>query len=461
MRQLETLFVIEATRAVPITSVQVNDWPTVKANLPTSHVRQAEVVGFEAKAGTILVLQGQDGAPERVIFGLGKEQGDEWSDFLPAKLLNLPEGIYRFETAPRNAERAVLALALQAYNFDRYKAKPFELKVQFITPQGVNLPAILAQARAIYRGRDLINTPANDLGTQELAAMAQSVAQVFGAGVKITVGEALEKGFPLIHAVGKASPRMPLLFDMVWGKLDAPKITLVGKGVVFDTGGLDIKPANAMLLMKKDMGGAATALALAEMIMAANLNVRLRLLIPSAENAIAGNAFRPNDIYPSRKGMTVEIGDTDAEGRLILADALALADEESPDYIFNFATLTGAARVAMGPEVVPFFSTSDDLAAQLSAASVQVEDPLWRLPFWQGYDGWLKGNVADLSSTGSKTGAGCITAALFLKRFVENAKHFAHFDVFAWNPSSSPARPEGGEILAARAVFEVIKGLQK
>ncbi len=464
MKDFTHIFVNNAPNSIAIVCVNQAQWLAAKTQMYPSYQRQSDMAQFEAKAGTVLVLLGADGTIDDVYFGLGDETKADLAIMTMAKLHSaLPTGVYHFETLPQHAELAMLALALQAYSFDRYKSKPTEHKVQFITPAGVDMDAVLAQARAIYRGRSLINTPANDLGTEELAAAVQEVGTQFGAKVTVHKGKGFETQFPLIHAVGKASPRPPLLVDLRWGQgnVGAPKVTIVGKGVVFDTGGLDIKPASGMLLMKKDMGGAATALACAEMIMAAGLKVQLRLLIPSAENSIAGNAFRPSDIYPSRKGLTVEIGDTDAEGRLLLADALALADEESPDYIFNFATLTGAARVAMGPEVMPFFTTDDALATQLYDAGVRLEDPLWRLPFWMGYDGWLKSSLADVHSTGTRSGGGVITAALFLKRFVEKTKVFTHFDVFGWVASASPAHPEGGEIFAARAVVDVVKGISE
>jgi leucyl aminopeptidase len=313
-------------------------------------------------------------------------------------------------------------------------------------------------ADAICLGRDLINTPAEDMGPSELEAAVRSLSKRHKASVKVIRGTALKKGFPMIHAVGRASDDAPRLIDMTWGPARAPKVTLVGKGVCFDTGGLDIKPAAGMALMKKDMGGAAAVLALASMIMSARLNVRLRVLIPAVENAIAGNAFRPGDVLTSRKGITVEIGNTDAEGRLVLADALHLADGEKPDLLVDMATLTGAARVALGPDLPPFYTSDDALADELARHGTATADPLWRLPFWQRYHDMISSRVADINNAGTGGFAGSITAALFLERFVEQAKSYVHLDIFGWVPAARPARPAGGEPQAARALFALIAG---
>ncbi len=306
-------------------------------------------------------------------------------------------------------------------------------------------------------GRDLINTPTNDMGVPELVAAAQQLAQSHKAQVHLVEGEELAQDFPLIHAVGKGAAQAPCLLDMSWGDVSAPKVTLVGKGVVFDTGGLDLKPANAMFLMKKDMGGAATALALAHMIMAAHLPVRLRVILPIVENSVSGASFRPSDIIRCRKGICVEIGDTDAEGRLILADALALADEENPDLLVDLATLTGAARVALGPDLPPFYTFDDRLAQELAQAAFDVHDPLWRMPLWAPYATMLDSKNADTSNISSGGFAGSITAALFLAKFVEKAKSWVHLDIYGWTPDARPGRPVGGEIQAARALFELLQ----
>ena len=305
--------------------------------------------------------------------------------------------------------------------------------------------------------RDLVNTPANDLGPAGLEAAALRLAKAFGAKVKVIRGaDLLKQNFPLIHAVGRASASAPRLVDFTWGPPRAPKVTLVGKGVCFDTGGLDIKPSSSMLLMKKDMGGAATALGLAQMIMAAKLKVRLRVLLPIVENSISSDAFRPSDIFPSRKGLSVEIGNTDAEGRLILADALTLADDEAPELLFDFATLTGAARVALGPELPPFYTGSDALARDIARHGEAVNDPVWRMPLWNPYDRWLDGKISDLNSAPGGGFAGSITAALFLRRFVEKTVNWAHFDIYAWTPAARPGRPEGGESQSARLLFDLL-----
>ena len=312
-------------------------------------------------------------------------------------------------------------------------------------------------AEAVGLARDLINTPANDMGPEELEAAARELATRFGARVSSIVGdELLRQNFPLIHAVGMASTRAPRLIDFTWGDASHPKVTLVGKGVCFDTGGVDLKPASGMLIMKKDMGGAANVLALAQMIMDAKLKVRLRVLIPAVENSVAGNAFRPLDIFPSRKGPTVEIGNTDAEGRLVLADALALADEETPDLLIDLGTLTGAARVALGPDLPPFYTDDDALAADVAHCAYAENDPLWRMPLWGPYDAWLDSKVANINNAPANGFAGSITCALFLQRFVESAASWLHVDIYGWTPSAKPGRPEGGECQAARALYALL-----
>jgi leucyl aminopeptidase len=307
-------------------------------------------------------------------------------------------------------------------------------------------------------GRDLINTPANDLGPDGLEAAARRLADKHGADLEVIVGDdLLKQNFPMIHAVGRASATPPRLIDIRWGRADAPRVTVIGKGVTFDTGGVNVKPESAMLLMKKDMGGAAAALALADMVIGADLPVRLRVLVPAVENMISGSAFRPGDVLQSRKGLTVEIGNTDAEGRLILADALALADEEQPELVIDYATLTGAARVALGPDLPPFYTEDDALAADLARLGEAVNDPVWRLPLWPPYAALLDSRVADTNHISGGPFAGSITAALFLRRFATAAKAHVHFDVYAWNPKPKPARPEGGEVQGARLVYALLK----
>jgi len=322
-------------------------------------------------------------------------------------------------------------------------------------PDGIDGDDLTRIVEGVTLARDLINTPSNDMGPDELEAAALALALQHGAAVKVTAGEKLAKDFPLIHAVGKGSPRAPRLIDVTWGKERDPKITLVGKGVCFDTGGLDIKPDTGMLNMKKDMAGAATALALAHMIMARKLKVRLRVLIPAVENSISGTSFRPRDIYKSRNGITVEIGNTDAEGRLVLADALTLADEEKPALIADFATLTGAARVALGPELPALFTDDDALAGELTGAGASENDPVWRLPLWRPYDAMLDSKVADMNNVSTGGQGGAITAALFLRRFVAS-KSWLHLDIFAWSATAKPGRPEGAECQTARALYAML-----
>jgi leucyl aminopeptidase len=368
---------------------------------------------------------------------------------------SLPAGVYRLEGEVGDARLAALSWCLEAYDFDVYrKVRPAAARL--VCPAGVDRGELLRTATAVFLVRDMVNTPASDLGPDELEAAARRVARVHRATLRVTSGRALERGFPMIHHVGKASPRAPRLIDITWGSPRAPKVTLVGKGVCFDTGGLDIKPSSGMLLMKKDMGGAANVLGLAQMIMAAKLRVRLRVLIPAVENAISGNAFRPGDVLRSRKGLTVEIGNTDAEGRLILADALALADEEKPDLLLDMATLTGAARVALGPDLPPFYTDDEATAQALQDAASAESDPLWRMPFWQPYTRLFESSVADVNNAGDSGYAGSITAALFLKRFVERAKTYIHFDIFAWTPQARPGSPRGGEAQGIRALFRLL-----
>ncbi len=327
-----------------------------------------------------------------------------------------------------------------------------------MTPKGIDAARVLRLATSIHLSRDLINTPANDMGVPALSTAAMSVARKYKAKARLIRGDQLLKqNFPLIHAVGRAGADAPCLFDMQWGRARAPKVTLVGKGVCFDTGGLDIKPSSAMLMMKKDMGGAAIALGLARAIMDAKLDVRLRLLLPIVENSVAGNAFRPGDVYKSRKGITVEIGNTDAEGRLVLADALALGDDDAPELMLDFATLTGAARVATGPDLPAFFCTDDSVAAAIEKTGLQVADPLWRMPLWQPYETMLASKVADTNNVSSGPFAGAITAALFLKKFTQKAAVWGHFDVYAWNASSRPGRPEGAEAQLLRGLYRYLE----
>jgi leucyl aminopeptidase len=431
-------------------------------SLDAAQKKWLEAIGFKGNAKQQALLPGADGRIAGVLFGVGEGAAGEPCG--PPELLvgqlaqSLPAGSYRLEVSPRDPTLAAVAWGLGAYRYGRYKsddgAKPPQLRL----PVGADRNSVINTVEAVWEGRDLINAPASDLGPAELEAAARSLANRHGAAITVIEGDELvARNFPLIHAVGRASARAPRLIDLAWGRPGAPAVTLVGKGICFDTGGLDIKPASGMLLMKKDMGGAAAALALGRMIMGEKLDVRLRILIPAAENSISGNAFRPGDVLKSRAGSTVEVGNTDAEGRLVLADAIALADEEAPQSLFVLATLTGAARVALGPDVPAVFTDDGAFAAEMVAASASVGDPVWRLPLWPGYETKLESQVADMSNIWDAPFAGAIVAALFLKRFVKRAHRFAHFDIYGWRPSATALGPKGGEPQAARALFAVLQ----
>lgn len=418
----------------------------------------AKANDFNGEAGRVLVLPGKDGAIAGALFGTGDAEQSGQSQLIAGKLARgLPEGDWHIEGTPYHAELVTLAFLMGGYNFTRYR-KGSDKLIRLAVPEGVDASEINRIAYAVTLARDLINTPTNDMGPDALEQAARDLATKNGAKVSTVEGDALlERNFPMIHAVGRAGSIAPRLIDLTWGKDSDPKITLVGKGVCFDTGGLDIKPASGMLTMKKDMGGAANVLGLASIIMDAKLPVRLRVLIPAVENSIAGNAFRPSDVLQSRKGLTVEIGNTDAEGRLVLADALALADEEEPEFIIDMATLTGAARVALGPDLPPFYTHDDALAENIAQKAIETADPLWRMPLWQPYAQKLSSRVADINNVTTDGFAGSVTAALFLSRFVEKAKSWAHFDIFGWVPAEKPASPVGGEAQAIRAVYALLK----
>ena len=445
--------------ATVIDFVDMESWPKVLAAAGADVAALAAVAGFEGKPGAVLIAPGGSGAAPRVFFGVESAAAKNRDPLLAGKLAaSLPMGLYRLGAGVADPAQAALAFLLSSYSFTRY-APAKNGKPRLCAPEGVDRARIERIAGAVAFGRDLINTPANDMGPEALAEAAQAVAARYGASCRTIVGDALlAENFPLIHAVGRAAAQAPRLVDFCYGPEDGLKVTLVGKGVCFDSGGLDIKPASAMQLMKKDMGGAAVTLALASMLMDGGAPVRLRVLMPIVENSISANAFRPGDVYPSRQGLTVEIGDTDAEGRLILADALTLACEDAPDLLFDFATLTGAARVALGPELPPFYAGCDALAADIAARGAAVHDPVWRLPLWDAYDKGLDGKISDLVSTTGGPFAGSIVAALFLRRFVRDPMRWAHFDCYCWNPVAKPGRPEGGEIQAARLLYELIEG---
>jgi leucyl aminopeptidase len=446
-----------AASAIPISFVTKSTWEAISTELPAEGRQFALANGFAAKPGKCLVLPAADGRIAQVLFGLEDATAASRDLFRPGALPGLlPPGLYRFANAPHDLRLATLAFALGSYRFGRYR-KTDAPDVRLVPPEGIDAADIMRMAEAAALARDLINTPSNDMGPEELAQAAQALATRFGASFScITGDELLQQNFPLIHAVGMASPRAPRLIDFSWGDPEHPKVTLVGKGVCFDTGGLDLKPSSGMLIMKKDMGGAANVLALAQMVMDAKLKLRLRVLIPAVEHAVAGNAFRPLDIFKSRKGVTVEIGNTDAEGRLVLADALALADEDKPELLVDMGTLTGAARVALGPDLPPFYTNDETLAEAVARCAKAENDPLWRLPLWPPYDSWLDSKTADINNAPSGGFAGSIICALFLQRFVAPATRWLHVDIYGWTPSAKPARPEGGECQAARAIYKLL-----
>ena len=409
--------------------------------------------GFAGSAGALAALPDAKGGIAAWVLGLGDSK-DAFA--LAAAASNLPAGLYRLGEVPEfcGGANAALAWLMGGYAFDRYKKKTAK-KARLVLPAGVDGAEVSRIAENLFLARDLVNTPANDMGPAELETAARALAKSHGAKVAVVSGVALSKNYPLIAAVGMGSPRAPRLIELTWGK--GPLVTLVGKGVCFDTGGLDLKPSAAMLTMKKDMGGAACVLAVAGMVMGAKLNLRLRVLIPAVENSVSGAAMRPGDVFTSRKGLTVEIGNTDAEGRLVLADALADADDDKPELMIDIATLTGAARAATGMELPPFFTDDEKLAGDLVRVGTAVQDPLWRLPLWRGYEDTLASRVADLNNNPAYNYAGAITAALFLNRFVSKAKSWAHLDIPAWIDRARPGRPIGGEANGARAIYALLK----
>ena len=416
-------------------------------------------VGFTGASGSVAVIPSEDGAAMAAVAGIGTAEQRVRGRFVLAEAqAKLPDGVYRIEDfAGLDAGEQALGWLLSRYRFDRYKAGKGP-GAELAVPAGVDVARVEAMAAGEALTRDLINTPASDMGPDALEQAGNALAREFGASFDLVAGDELARDFPMIHAVGRAAERAPRLLDMRWGKV-GPRLTLVGKGVCFDTGGLNIKPGVSMGLMKKDMGGAATVLGLARMIMSLGLGVRLRVLIPAVENAIDGAAMRPGDVLRSRKGLTVEINNTDAEGRLVLADALALADEEKPDLMISMATLTGAARVAVGPDLAPFYSTVPAMADALRAGAVAAADPVWEMPFHAPYEAMIEPDIADLDNAPKNGFAGSITAALFLRRFVTDTAKYVHFDIYGWQPVAAPARPKGGAGQGARAVLAALPGL--
>ncbi|MDC9836663.1 leucyl aminopeptidase family protein [Rhizobium binxianense] len=416
----------------------------------------AKRAGYKAESGSLLLIPTAEGHLGGALFGLGTNPSEQ--PYITGRLARaLPAGDWHIETAPLTANRLALGFGLGSYRFDRYKSEKSPAATLMI-PRDADGADIKRQLAGVFLARDLINTPTNDMGPNQLEAIFRGLAAHYKAEVSVISGDdLLTQNFPLVHTVGRASADAPRLLELRWGKKGHRKVTLVGKGVCFDTGGLDIKPAASMLLMKKDMGGAANVMGLALMIMDAKLKVDLRVIVPVVENAISSNAFRPGDIYRSRKGLTVQIDNTDAEGRLILADALAYADEEEPELLIDMATLTGAARVALGPDLPPFFTDDGNLAHDLTEASLETDDPTWRLPLYSGYEKDIRTKFADLTNAPAGGMAGAITAALFLKRFVSKTKSWAHFDIYGWAQSERPHSPGGGEAQAIRALFHHIR----
>ncbi|KGF70154.1 cytochrome C oxidase subunit II [Hoeflea sp. BAL378] len=435
-------------------------WAVSRADIDRGHFDKtalawAKTAGFKAAEGAVLLVPNRHGKLAGALFGLGEE--GECHPFIGGTLARaLPKGDWHIETSPISGPVMALAFGMGAYRFEAYR-KPAPEGPRLVLPADADADAIRRTVAAVGLARDLVNTPANDMGPDALEAAFRGLARHYKAKVAVVAGnDLLSKGFPMIHAVGRAAAQAPRLLELRWGKKGAPKLTLVGKGVCFDTGGLDIKPSASMLTMKKDMGGAANVLALALMIMDARLPVDLRVLVPAVENSISASAFRPGDVLTSRKGLTVQIDNTDAEGRLVLADALAYACEEAPGLLIDMATLTGAARVALGPDLPPYYTDDEDLAGELATASGSVVDPLWRMPLYRPYEADIKAKIADLTNAPAGGFAGSITAALFLKRFVAPGTSWAHFDIFAWSPKDKPHAPQGGEAQGIRALFEVI-----
>ena len=443
--------------AIPVRALLESETGPALDAAPPAARTFAAISDFKGKAGQLLLVPGADGALTSVLFGLGASADPMDFRTLAGKL---PAGTYKIDHAPKAmaADQIALAFALGSYKFDRYKAHGAE-KAKLVA-EGCDVDEVRHVAHACALARDMVNTPANDMGPRQVETIAREIAEQYGAEIAVVTGDdLLEANYPAIHAVGRAAvpERAPRMIEISWGKADAPLIALVGKGVVFDTGGLDIKPSAGMRQMKKDMGGAAHALALGRMVMAAKLSVRLVVLVPVAENAISGDAMRPGDVIASRKGLTIEVGNTDAEGRLILADALARAAELEPALTIDLATLTGAARAALGPQLPPFYTADDGLAAELEAAAAAVGDGLWRMPLWAGYAGAIDSEIADLKNDPDGWAqAGSVTAALFLQRFAP-AGAWLHFDIFAWNPKPRPGWPVGGEAQTVRALFHLLQ----
>ena len=451
-------FAPDSGDAIPVHLVTPEGLDSKLAELGGMAQDWAATQGYKAVLGSAISIPSSTGGLSAVLIGLGSDQARaRRRDGALGAVAQLPAGTYKVESAPDGFDLSGFALGwlLAGYRFDRY-ASQTKSKAQLVAPSGVDAARVVAIAAGETLTRDLINTPASDMGPDALEQAARDLAGTHGAKIAVVTGdELLDQNFPMIHTVGRASSVAPRLIELNWGQ-EGPTLTLVGKGVCFDTGGLNIKPGASMGLMKKDMGGAATVLGLAHMIMATGLPIRLRVLIPAVENAISGNAFRPQDILTSRKGLTVEINNTDAEGRLVLADALALAEEEAPDLLVSMATLTGAARVAVGPDLAPYYTDAPDVVAALETGAASVGDPVWRMPFHDAYEAMIEPGIADLDNAPKGGFAGSITAALFLRRFASEAPRYLHFDLYGWQPAATPTRQKGGVGQGARALFEAL-----
>ena len=447
---------------VPLWLATEADWPGTRAALPGAAQRWLDAQQFRAERHRALAWPDADGRPGGAVLGLGSLPAldvlDPWLAAGCPERLPAAEYVLQTPLAAGPATRFLLGWQLGSYQLLNFKSeRKASRQARLAPPVQADVAHAAAASRALTLARDLINTPANLLGPAELAAAAKVLAERSGGHCELTDGSALQTGYPLVSAVGRGSARKPVMIDCRWPRAGAPRVTLVGKGVCFDSGGLDIKPPAGMLLMKKDMGGAACALALAQLVREHDLPVQLRVLIPAVENSVGGDAFRPGDVWPSRKGLRVEIGNTDAEGRLVLADALAAADEEQPDLLIDLATLTGAARVALGPELPAVFSNRDALLRAVHTAGDAVADPVWPLPLWAGYDDELGSRVGDLNNVAAGGFAGAIIAALFLQRFVRPATDWLHVDLFAWNARERPGRPVGAEAHCVRALYELLR----
>lgn len=457
MQHQRPTFATDTGNATPVYLVTQESLEDLLEGLSENASAWVESTGFSAATGTVVLVPGPEGTISLALGGLGSEASLKRRRFTAASIASkLPAGTWKLEgdLSQNLREECALAWLLSSYRFTRYKSG-MPLTASLICPEGVDQQRIETIAAGEFLTRDLINTPTEDMGPDELEEECRALCAEHGASIHVTIGDSLlEQNFPLIHTVGRASHRAPRLIDFSWGKT-GPAITLVGKGVCFDTGGLNLKPGGSMGLMKKDMGGAATVLGLAHMIMGLELNVRLRVLIPAVENAVSGSSFRPGDILTARNGNTVEINNTDAEGRLVLADALALANEGEQDLLVSMATLTGAARVAVGPDLSPFYCDDENVATALSLAGKASHDPVWRMPFWDPYETMIEPGIADLDNAPAGGFAGSITAALFLRRFA-GTNRYVHFDIYGWCPKPEPGRPKGGVGMGARALLTAL-----